>query len=225
MRRFRVEAASEGAQVELPREEARHALRSLRLDAGAPIVVFDGKGSEFDARIVRIQSARVLVAVGAARKAAESRRYAIATAVPKGNRLDWMVEKLAELGAAEIVPVAFRRSVATVTDAKRARLERIAVAAAKQSGRATLPVVAAEIGFAALLERAGPTTRVAAPGAKITLAAAGAAESVVIGPEGGLTDEEEAALAAKGAVAVSLGPNILRIETAAVAAAATMSQF
>jgi 16S rRNA (uracil1498-N3)-methyltransferase len=221
MRRFLVEAARAGLTVELPREEARHAIRSLRLDAGEPIVVFDGKGAEYDARIVRIQSARVLVEVGAARTAEAGRRFVIATAVPKGNRLDWMVEKLAELGAAEIVPVAFRRSVATVTDAKRARLERIAVSAAKQSGRATLPVVAAEIAFERLLERTGTASRVASPGAGASLGAG--AECVVIGPEGGLTAEEAAALVGRGAVAVSLGRNILRIETAAVAAASILA--
>ena len=225
MRRFLVGSAREGAQVELPLEEARHAIRSLRLEAGEPIVLFDGRGSEFDAKIVRIQSARVLVMVGERRAAAEARRFAIATAVPKGSRLDWMVEKLAELGAAEIVPVAFRRSVATVTDAKRARLERIAIAAAKQSGRATLPVVAAETALAALLGRVGAATRVASPGAEKTLVSSGPAELAVIGPEGGLTSEEEAALVGKGAARVSLGPHLLRIETAAVAAAATMAQL
>ena len=77
----------------------------------------------------------------------------------------------------------------------------------------------------ALLERVGPATRVASPGAEKTLVSSGPAELAVIGPEGGLTSEEEAALVGKGAARVSLGPHLLRIETAAVAAAATMAQL
>jgi 16S rRNA (uracil1498-N3)-methyltransferase len=217
MRRFLVEGVTEGSQVVLPTDEGLHAIRSLRMGPGDDLVVFDGAGAEYDATIVRIQSARVLVSVGAKRAVRAGRRVAIATAVPKGNRLDWMVEKLAEVGASEIVPVAFKRSVASIGAAKKARLERIAAAAAKQSGRADLPSIADEIGFDALLPRIGADSWVASPGGGKPAAPAGL---VVIGPEGGLTDEEERRLVAKGARRVSLGDQILRIETAALVAAA-----
>lgn len=225
MKRFRVDRCRPGEEIELPPGEARHASRSLRVESGDRILLFDGEGGEWEAEVLRVAGTRVFALPGEPRPAAPRRELVIATAVPKGSRLDWMVEKLAELGVSEILPVRFRRGVASIGDGKRARLERIAVAAAKQSGRAVLPRIAAEIPIADLAKRAGPSARVASPGAAATLAASGRPSMVIVGPEGGLTVEEEAALRTAGALPVSLGPGILRIETAAVAAAAVVSQL
>ncbi len=162
MRRFLVGPVRPGTEVELPPGESRHALKSLRLAAGAKVVLFDGAGAEWDGEIVRIDGPGVVVQVGAPRAVAALKRFVIAAAVPKGNRLDWMIEKLAELGAAEILLVRFRRSVAPA--AKRPRLERVAAAASKQSGRATVPVIG-ETDFKELLGRINERCRVASPGA------------------------------------------------------------
>ncbi len=221
MRRFLVGPVHPGTEIELPPGESRHASKSLRLQTGAKVVLFDGAGAEWDGEIVQIDGPRVVVRVAAARDVAAVRRFTIAVAVPKGNRLDWMIEKLAELGAAEILLVRFHRSVAAA--GKRPRLERLAAAGAKQSGRARIPTIGGAE-FKELLERVNGGCRVASPGAERTLVQAGA-ELVVIGPEGGLTPDEERELAARGAERVSLGSHILRIETAAVAAAAVCAQL
>jgi len=224
MRRFWVAGCEEGREVELPASESRHAARSLRLDAGATVVLFDGAGREWDGTVSRREAGRILVRVGTSRSVRAAASYSIAVALPKGARADWMVEKLAELGVAEILPVRFRRSSVPLTEARRARMERLALAAAKQSGRATLPVIGGELDVEGLLGRVGPLTRLALPAADRPLTRALPATLVVIGPEGGLTPDEERLLASAGAVPVSLGPHVLRIETAALAAAAVLTQ-
>jgi 16S rRNA (uracil1498-N3)-methyltransferase len=224
MRRFLVGPVTPGTEVELPPGEAKHAVRSLRLESGAAVALFDGAGTEWDGEIVRVAGSRVIVRVGKPRQAVVARRFVIAVAAPKGSRLDWMVEKLAELGAAEILFVRFVRGIVPVGEAKRARIERLAAAAAKQSGRAMVPT-AREIAFPELLGIVNERGRLASPGAEQTLAQSGAADLVVIGPEGGVTAEEEAALTGRGVGRVSLGSTILRVETAAVAAAAVLAQL
>src|SRR6185295_18661713 len=119
-------------------------------------------------------------------------------------RLDWMIEKLAELGVAEVIPVKFARSVVEPGEGKRKRLEKIALAAAKQSG-APVMKISAEKPVSQLPEDAW----LAAPGGTERPPTSGGC--VVVGPEGGLTSEEQARFARR----FSLGPTILRIETAA----------
>ena len=138
-------------------------------------------------------------------------RVVVAAAVPKGARLDWMVEKLAELGVAEFIPVRFARSVVEPGEGKRKRMEKIALAAAKQSGAPVMTIspekAVGQLPADAWLASPGGTERPPTGGG-----------CVVIGPEGGLTAEEEAHFARR----FSLGPTILRIETAAVVAASRL---
>jgi 16S rRNA (uracil1498-N3)-methyltransferase len=206
MPRFFVEAITPPL-VTLSEEESRHATKALRLAAGDHVVVFDPR--ETWTGEIQAAGARVVVRLLDKVDRPPIPRVVVAAAVPKGARLDWMVEKLAELGVAEFVPVRFARSVAELGAAKRTRLEKVALAAAKQSGAPVLRI-ASEVGVEAL------------PGDAV-LALPGAAEplgpgtgTVVIGPEGGLRPEEEARFARRAA----LGPTVLRIETAALVAAA-----
>lgn len=207
MPRFFVEKLSDPA--ELSAEESRHAVKALRLAAGDRVTVFDphetwsGEIASIEGRVrIRLleKLARPLL-----------RKVTVAAAVPKGGRLDWMVEKLAELGVAEFVPVRFARSVAEAGAAKRSRLEKLALAAAKQSGA---PVM--RIGAERRIDEIAADAALALPGSEQPLAAGEG--TVVIGPEGGLTPAEEARFARR----VSLGPTVLRIETAAVVAAARL---
>lgn len=207
MRRFFIEKIANPAV--LSPEESRHAVRALRLGPGDRVTVFDpaeawtGEIESVEGR-VRV---RLLERIPAPRRV----RVIVAAAVPKGNRVDWMVEKLAELGVAELIPVRFARSVAELGEAKRRRLEKVAVAAAKQSG-APVMRIHAEQGVDALPADA----RLLVPGAAEPL---GPGEGVVVvGPEGGLTPAEEARFARR----FSLGSTTLRIETAALAAAARL---
>jgi 16S rRNA (uracil1498-N3)-methyltransferase len=204
MPRFFVEKLSDPAV--LSDQESRHAVKSLRLGTGDRVTVFDphetwsGEISSVEGR-VRIRLLEKLPRPGL-------RAVTVASAVPKGSRLDWMVEKLAEVGVAEFIPVRFSRSVAEAGAAKRKRLEKIALAAAKQSGAPLM-----QIGPERRIEELPPTAILALPGGEQAL---GPGEGlVVIGPEGGLTPEESARFPRHA----SLGPTVLRIETAALVAA------
>jgi 16S rRNA (uracil1498-N3)-methyltransferase len=193
--------------VALSPEESKHAARVLRMSVGDRVTVFDA-AEAWEARIESL-GPPVTLRLLEQRPRPSLPRVIVAAAVPKGARLDWMVEKLAELGVAQFQPVEFARSVAEAGDAKRRRLEKIALAAAKQSGA---PVMA--IGEACDVQALPGDAVLASPGA-VDGFTPGAA-TVVIGPEGGLTPDEEARFSRRA----SLGATILRIETAAVVAAA-----
>jgi 16S rRNA (uracil1498-N3)-methyltransferase len=224
MPRFLVRDLPPGGEVELPPAEARHAVRSRRLRTGDTVSLFDGAGRACRGEIVRIEGDRVAVRVGPPDLDAPIRATVIASALPKGKRLAWMIQKLAELGVTEFVPVAFRRSVVRWSPSKATRMAKVAAEAAKQSNRSDLMGLAAETTVEELSRFGGPSF-VAVPGAAQTLARAAAGAPfarVVIGPEGGMAPEEVERL---GAAPVSLGPTVLRIETAAVAAAAVLAQL
>lgn len=207
MPRFFVEKITHPAV--LSPEESRHAVRALRLGPGDRVTVFDAR----ETWTGEIQSAAGRVTVRLLEQVAAPAlpRVVVAAASPKGARFDWMIEKLAELGVAEFIPVRFERSVAEPGEGKRKRLEKIAVAAAKQSGA---PVMA--ISPERTADQLPGDAWLAAPGAGA--APPGPGGCVVIGPEGGLTSQEEARFSRR----FSLGPTILRVETAAVVAAARL---
>jgi 16S rRNA (uracil1498-N3)-methyltransferase len=207
MPRFFVEKITHPAV--LSPEESRHALRALRLAPGDRVTVFD----PLEAWSGEIESAdgKVTIRLLERLPAPALPRVVVAAAAPKGARLDWMIEKLAELGVAEFIPVRFARSVVEPGEGKRKRIEKIALAAAKQSG-APVMKISAETPVGRLPSDAW----LASPGATERPPSGGG--FVVIGPEGGLTPPEEARFARR----ISLGPTILRIETAAVVAAARL---
>jgi 16S rRNA (uracil1498-N3)-methyltransferase len=207
MPRFFVEKITHPAV--LSPEESRHALRALRLAPGDRVTVFDPR----EAWSGEIESTSGAVTVRLLEKlpAPTLPRVVVAAAAPKGARLDWMVEKLAELGVAEFIPVRFARSVVEPGEGKRKRLEKIALAAAKQSGAPVL-----KIAPETPVERLPADAWLASPGGTERPPTGGG--TVVVGPEGGLTSEEEARFARR----FSLGPTILRIETAAVVAASRL---
>jgi 16S rRNA (uracil1498-N3)-methyltransferase len=207
MPRFYVEKITHPAV--LSPEESRHAVRALRLAPGDRVTVFDANETWSG----EIESTEGKVSVRLLEKLAAPAlpRVVVAAAAPKGERLDWMVEKLAELGVAEFVPVRFDRSVAEPGEGKRKRLEKIAVAAAKQSGA---PVM--KISPQRPVDQLPADALLASPGATERLQPGGG--FVVVGPEGGLSPGEEARFTRR----FSLGPTILRIETAAVVAAARL---
>jgi 16S rRNA (uracil1498-N3)-methyltransferase len=217
----------DGERVTLFGEDARHAARALRVRAGETITVGDGRGTIVEARVTDVGA--VVAGDVVARRIVEAPRPLVAVwqAIPKTGKLDVVVQKLTELGAMEIVPFSARRSVPR-WDAHAARrhverLSSIAREAAKQSRRAWLPIVGtvaaladAPPGALALHESAAMRLRDALP------EKAPERLAIVVGPEGGLKDEEISALEASGGSAVSLGPLILRTETAALVALAVV---
>lgn len=211
-------------------EEARHYLRDvLRLAPGDEVEVFDGRGAAWDARIDPAFGALVL---GPSR---ERRDGAAAVwllfALAKGEKVDLVVQKATELGAAGLAPFAAERSVvrldAARSEERTRRWRRIAEEAARQSGRADVPLVlppgALSTALAALppdatvfaLDPSGPPLAAARQGDRGTCAA-------IVGPEGGLTADELAACERAGALRASLGPRVLRAETAAIVAVALL---
>jgi len=217
---------SEG-EVEIAGNEAHHLLHVLRLKLGDEIVIFDGRGTEFQAELTRCgndsATARLV-------KQSESREsplvLTLAVAVPKMDSMSRIVQKLTELGAHRIIPIVTERTTVTASGAARQlpRWRRIATEACKQSGRSMVPVIENPISFDELLEEDLPSARflLTVGGSSFRKHEQPTSLVAAVGPEGGWTAEEIAAAVAKGFAPVGLGPRTLRTETAALAAAAVL---
>ena len=223
-RLFVRQSLAEDARVEIDAAQANYLGNVLRLGEGAELLLFDGTTGEWLARIVQAAKKRMTLAVE--RKTREPETIPdvwLAFAPVKRAQTDWLIEKATELGVARLIPVMTQRTVAERV--KLERLEAIAIEAAEQCGRTRLPEIAklrplkhllAHRDAARTLYFADETGGEWAPDAFT----AGAC-MILTGPEGGFTEEERLAIrAAPNSVAVSLGPRILRAETAALAALA-----
>jgi len=225
-----------GSVVELPRETASHVAKVLRARAGDPLILFNGDGREFDGVIEAVRGSRVSAAVGEGRSVDRESPLAITLVqcVPRGDRMDFIVQKATELGVARIVPVLSQRSVVRLdpaqAQAKALHWRAVAVSACEQCGRNRLPGIevaqpllnylgeAAPSGPRFVFEPdAAPRPRAVAPDAAGETAACPAAH-VAVGPEGGFAPDELEAFRVAGYSRVGLGPRILRAETAAIAA-------
>ena len=221
-----------GAQLTLAPEAAQHVAKALRLKAGDSIVVFDGRGGEHEASITRIDKDRVDVKVGAWRDARTESSVAVGLVqgLPESDKMDWIIQKSVELGVAWIQPIVCDRSVVRLSAERAAKREahwrRVAVAACEQSGRSRVPEVRPTLGFMSWIAVASQMRRwVLTPGAAALAAQLrpiGPVE-LVIGPEGGLSERERDLALSQGCVPVSLGPRVLRTETAPLAALAAIN--
>jgi len=218
------------ALARLPAAEAHHALHVLRLGAGAAVALFDGRGGTAVGRIAKTGRGEVRIAVESSLPPAPRTgpRIHLGFAVPKGDRLNWLLEKATDLGAASLTPVLFARSVAgaeRLSPAKRERWRARTISAAKQCGLDYLPEIADPLALEAFLARGPDCLRLlgdpsddAVPLARGLAKRAPDQELVLlVGPEGGLTAGEGAAARLGGFIPVRLGATALRIETAAVA--------
>lgn len=228
--RFFVEKPIEQDRAQLAGPEAHHLAHVMRAKPGETVLLFDGSGCEFTARIERVGRATVDLAVTAsARLSRELPAIVIlAVALPKGDRQRWLVEKAVELGVAQIVPLRTERSNDRETAGALDRLRRAVVEASKQCGRNTLleigEPVQSTIFFAA--EQPAAARLLAQPEANSAQQAmdhmfeshSAPAEIVLaVGPEGGFTPAEIVLATSCGWQSVGLGPRILRVETAALA--------
>ena len=210
-------------------DAANHITRVLRLQPGDPLIVFDGRGGEYAARIEAIRKDAVVVAVqehsAATRESPLS--LTLAQGVSRGERMDWVVQKATELGVTRIIPVLTERTVvrldAKQSERKLLHWQGVAVAACEQSGRDRIPDIAAPVGLHDFLGGidTGATRLLLSPTGtqrvnELQPPAAGLL--VLIGPEGGLAQSEQRAAIQAGFAAVRMGPRVLRTETAAVAA-------
>lgn len=208
---------------------ANHIARVLRLRAGDALTLFDGRGAEFAARIDSFSKDSVLVDVQE-RLAADRESPLILTlaqGVSRGERMDWVIQKATELGTTRIVPVFTERSVVRLDDKQAGKKLQhwrgIAIAACEQSGRNRVPQMAAPVDLHHFLQAAdqSATRLLLSPTGASRLddvSPSSAAITVLIGPEGGLSDNEHEAALAAGFRPIRLGPRILRTETAAIAA-------
>jgi 16S rRNA (uracil1498-N3)-methyltransferase len=225
---------SAGASLELPPGAARH-VQVLRMQPGDALTLFDGSGGEYAATVERMGRSDVSVAIGAHAPAEREavRAVHLAVGMPANERMDWLVEKATELGVASIQPLATAHGVLRLSgeraEKKRAHWEAIAIAACEQCGRNRVPAVHPVAELAAWLAR--PATPEAGmrlllslrEGARTLrqLAPAGAV-TLLNGPEGGLTQDEEDQAIAAGFTPLTLGPRVLRAETAPLAALAVL---
>ncbi len=239
MRLTRVYAAAPlglGARVALHDPAAAHVRRVLRLDVGDPVTLFNGDGRDYPSRITACGRDMVEIEVeGTVAARPESPlRVTLVQGIARAERMDLVVQKATELGVAAIVPVATARSVVRLDgdgrERKTSHWRGIVVAACEQSGRATVPDLADPITLAEWLAMspAGPRRLLLSPDANDSLAAAarGAGEiELLVGPEGGLEEEERRAALDAGYCACRLGPRVLRSETAAMAALAVLQSI
>jgi len=220
--------------ISLPPDESHHALRVLRLAPPDVVGVTDGLGTVATCAIGEAAGGALTVEIlDRDERPRPKPQIVIYQGAAKGHKLDDAVDRLAELGAAELVSFTSRRSVVSWDDAKVAKLESrwsaIARSASKQSRNPFLLKATAGVTWPALLERvaAEPLALTLWEEASLPLRAALSATAdrvaIVIGPEGGFTKDEAESLADAGAPLVSLGPRILRTELAPVVATAALS--
>ncbi len=217
--------------------DAAHIAKSLRMQPGEALTLCDGHGTDYACVIQEIGADTVTLEVKGASPTLTEPSLAVTLyqGLPKGDKMEWIIQKAVELGVTAIVPMTTRRCVARLDDKaekKRARWQRIADEAAGQCGRGILPAVEPPVGFAQAIERlrwegeaaivfyeggGRPLRELISPGLRRL--------SILIGPEGGFDPEEIAAVREAGGETATLGPRILRCETAPLAALAAIFQL
>jgi 16S rRNA (uracil1498-N3)-methyltransferase len=221
-----------GAHCEIDGAAASHIRRVLRLRNGDELTVFDGRGGEYAARVDSIRKDVVFVDVREHRALERESplQLTLAQGVSRGERMDLVIQKATELGVHRIVPVLTERSVvkldATQAGRKQHHWRGIVIAACEQCGRNTLPSLDPPMSLHDFLRNAPETSKRLLLSPEGTTRprdlAAATTLTLLIGPEGGLSENEQAAAVQRGFERVGLGPRILRTETAALAALATL---
>lgn len=219
-------AIEAGMEIRIDGEEARHAVKVKRLEPGEPIELLTGQGLVARASVVGCEKLgkkegwAIDVRVESLRRVAPaSPQIDVRSAVPKGPRLEEMIDQLSQVGAASWGPVISQRAVVNPREGKLSRLSRVCEESAKQCGRAWLMQIEPAVGWQDLLGAPGPVVVADASGEpyapmgiqRLTLA---------VGPEGGWTEGELDELRRSGARIARFGPHAMRVETAAVAACA-----
>ncbi len=219
-----------GSVVELPPDTASHLAKVLRARGGDALILFNGDGREFCGAIETVRGSRVSASVGDGRPVDRESPLGISLVqcVPRGDRMDFIVQKATELGVERIVPVLSQRSVVRLdkeqAESKAVHWRAVAVSACEQCGRTRLPTIESAQPLLNYLGEAAPGTGPrlvfepeSAPPQRAADIGIAAAE-IAIGPEGGFAGDELEAFRVAGFSRVGLGPRVLRTETAAIAA-------
>jgi 16S rRNA (uracil1498-N3)-methyltransferase len=213
----------QGSRIELDEYESRHLAQVLRAKVGEAVTVLNGAGLIFDCQIEKISKRSVTLTVRA-KKQIDPLPYGLelVQAIPKGKVMEWIVQKATELGAKKIQPIITERTVVEIEkdSAKVEKWRAIAIESIKQCGSPYLPQIAAPLNFSEALKKLQPHALVASlhEGAKeIPDLKLDPQTQIWVGPEGDFTPEEINNLIQKGARAITLGPLVLRCDTAAIA--------
>ena len=227
MPRFFIDGTADG-RAYIAGADALHIAKALRMRPGEALTLCDGKGTDFDGVLETVTDRQVTVRITASRPSQAEPTLAVTLyqGLPKGDKMDWIIQKAVELGVTAVVPVATRRSVARLegkADKKQERWQRIAAEAAGQCGRGMLPSVERPLSWNQALSRLSgepalvfyegggrPLRELVTPSTRRL--------SVFVGPEGGFDPEEIDAIRRQGGGVATLGPRILRCETAPLAA-------
>jgi 16S rRNA (uracil1498-N3)-methyltransferase len=230
MRRFFAEPERcKGSEIELDEKESQHLAQVLRARVGEKVTVLDGVGGIFEGAVAKISKRHVTVAVeGKKRVPRLPYELILFQAIPKGKIMDWIVQKATELGARKIIPIETERTVVEIEKESAAgKVEKwraIAIESIKQCGSPYLPEIAAPISFEKALTTRGKEFGVLAslhPGAReISEVELKSPCQIWIGPEGDFTTNEVELLVAGGIQPITLGPLVLRCDTAAICALA-----
>jgi len=227
--RFYVSSPLQPGQVVLEGAEARHLATVCRLRAGDPVCLFNGDGCQYLSIVQEVGKRTItLLVLGVEAPQRELPfRLLVAAPLPKGDRAQFLIEKLTEFGTTCFVPLLTRRSVVQPRESTQEKLERWVIEASKQCGRNVLMEIARPEEWASYCRRDDlPLQRLLAhcgeDAASIEQLRGKRDVAVAVGPEGGFTDEEVTLARQAGWQVVGLGPRILRVETAALALAAIM---
>ena len=221
-----------GNEIALPEDVAAHLLRVLRLQVGDACVLFNGDGHDYDARITALGKREARAEVVAARRIENESplRITLLQGIARGEKMDWILQKATELGIARILPTSSDRSEVKLdaqrADKRLAHWRGIVVSACEQSGRATVPDVAAPQSLAQAAAMREGRGFILDPFAEASLSSLQGVEllacTIAIGPEGGWSPRDREQLVAAGYEGLRLGPRVLRTETAGIAAIAAL---
>ncbi|GGM04247.1 ribosomal RNA small subunit methyltransferase E [Pseudomonas asuensis] len=231
--RFYVDIPLSLGQQTLPEAQAHYMGRVLRLAPGTAVQLFDGSGHEYKGVLTDIGKRSVLVDIQEriSGLAESSLRIHLGQGLSRGERMDWAIQKATELGATEITPIMTERCEVRLKDERADKRllhwKQVAISACEQCGRSTLPVIHAPVTLTEWIERAEADLKlVLHPVAEsMTTHTPPSSLAFLIGPEGGLTDNEVNEAKRAGFVSARLGPRVLRTETAPVVALAVAQQL
>ena len=220
-----------GSRISIADEDVRHIAAVLRMKTGDALLLCDGQGAEYHVTIAEISKTEIKAEIISQRsREIAAPRITLGQGLPKSDKMDWIVQKATELGVTSIVPLVTERTIVKIKDEEKriSRWQKICREAAMQSNRPDIPQVGAVVASKDFLRTLNPEPGTllllpweesSAPIKDVLKQNPGAQHIIVlIGPEGGFSSNEASMAREKGFHAVSLGPNILRTETAAIAA-------
>ncbi|CEN56552.1 16S rRNA (uracil(1498)-N(3))-methyltransferase [Candidatus Methylopumilus turicensis] len=222
-----------GSQIKLSESAATHATRALRLDIGASVILFNGDGNDYHGELTFIKKNEVIAKIISCKAVNKESpiKITLAQAISSGDRMDFTIQKAVEMGVTEIQPIASQRSVVKLSgeraERRREHWQNVVNSACEQSGRAFVPTVAMPMPLNQwLASKPDAETKITlAPTAEVNFKQLPAPKGnicLLVGAEGGLTEDEITLAESQGFTPVRLGKRILRTETAPLAAIATM---